>query len=218
MVYQFWIPFVVLFVAVSICEHKWCMLRDVSGARPQPYSWARVQLAWWTVIILSSFVAVLWKSDVAPTLAGSTLVLLGISSLTTAAARLVDVSDETSPAITRHQDEKSETFFLDILSDQNGVSISRFQALVFNLVFGIWMITKVVNNLGNVTVGSAADDINGVIPVIEPNNLVLLGLSSATYAALKVTENKEKKAQEKQALAASALEEEPLEATEPAVG
>lgn len=218
MVYQFWVPFIILFMAVSICEHRWCMLRDTSAARPQPYSWARVQLAWWTIIILSSFIAVLWRSNVAPTLTGSALVLLGISSLTTAAARLVDVSDEISTGLTRHQDEKSETFFLDILSDQNGVSISRFQTVVFNLVFGLWMITKVVNNLGPITVGSPANAINGVIPVIEPNNLILLGLSSATYAALKITENKEKKAQEKNALITTSADEDRVETTEPAVG
>jgi len=32
--------------------------------------------------------------------------------------------------------------------------------------------------------------INGIIPVITNNNLILLGLSAGTYVALKTTENK----------------------------
>ena len=164
------------------------MLRDVSKAPGhQPYSWSRVQLAWWTVIILSSFVAILIEQNVAPTLRTSTVILLGISAATTAAARVIDVSDQQD-LIRRHQDDFGKNFFLDILSDQTGVSVSRFQTVVFNFVFGAWFIASVVKSLH---AGTGAND---VMPNIENNNLILLGLSTATYAALKVTENKTKAA------------------------
>lgn len=159
------------------------MLRDTSKATGhQPYSWARVQLAWWTVIVLASFIAILWHMGVAPTLNSSTVILLGISAATTATARVIDISDETN-LLTRHQDDFGKNFFLDILSDQNGVSVSRFQTVVFNLVFGIWFISIVLKCLNS-------GDADNIMPVITDNNLILLGLSTATYAAMKTTENK----------------------------
>ena len=66
-------------------DRRYGTLRDTSSATPPPYSWARVQLAWWTVIILSSLIAIVWKDMQVtppgnlPTLHYSTLVLLGIS-------------------------------------------------------------------------------------------------------------------------------------------
>lgn len=181
----FWIIFIILTVAVSYCNRKYYMLKDTSNANLQPYSWARVQLSWWTIIILSAFIAIILKYDQAPELHQSTIILLGISALTIVAARAIDVSD-TSANGDRHQDERSSGFFLDILSDQTGVSIHRFQTIVFNFVFGVWFITNVLNNLESVPLS----DLNSIIPVIQPNNLILLGLSSATYAILKSTENK----------------------------
>ena len=218
MVYQFWVPFLILFASVAICEGKWCMLRDLSAARPQPYSWSKVQLAWWSIILLSAFIAILWKSQLTPTFHESAVIMLGISSMTTAAARMIDVSDKTTADLIRHQDDKGETFFLDILSDHNGISISRFQTVVFNLVFGIWFIGELLHKLPGIVIGSEQKVVDAVIPPITTNNLVLLGLSSATYAALKLTENKEKKAEQKAEDAEDLLVEEPLDAVEPAVG
>lgn len=163
------------------------MLRDISKAPGhQPYSWARVQLAWWTIIVLSSFIAILWQKGIAPTLNSSTVILLGISAATTATARVIDLSDEEKLTL-RHQDDFGKNFFLDILSDQNGVSVHRFQTIVFNAVFGVWFITEVLKNLKSCSLPACIDSI---MPLILDNNLILLGLSSATYAALKMTENK----------------------------
>jgi len=174
------------------------MLRDTSNQSSQPYSWSRVQLAWWTIIILSSFIAVLWKEPehIAPALDYSIVILLGISSVTTATAKVIDLPTQGVPSI----QSISRNFFLDILSDNSGVSISRFQTVVFNLVFGIWFIAVVAHNLNAIPPGG----INFIIPHIENTNLALLGLSSATYAAVKTTENKESeaKAQQQDAIAA----------------
>lgn len=187
MSYQFWIVFAVLSVAIIICDRKYYMLRDMSSAVPPPYSWSRVQLAWWTVIILSSFIAVFWQEKNVPTLDSSTLILLGISAATTATARVIDVSDQSNPLISRHQDLGGDNFLLDILSDQNGPSIHRFQTIVFNFVFGIWFITEVLNNLQTCHDPACIDTI---MPVVTDNNLLLLGLSSGTYAAVKTLENR----------------------------
>ncbi|WP_259014427.1 hypothetical protein [Emticicia fluvialis] len=182
----YWLVFAVLTFCVAYCNHKYCMLKDQSTAEKQPYSWSRVQLAWWTVIIMSAFTSIMITHNNAPELWESTVILLGISAATIASARVIDAADESDPNIQRHQDTNGTNFVVDILSDQTGVSIHRFQTVVFNLAFGIWFILKVVNNLTT----PPQNNINLIIPDIEPNNLILLGVSSATYVALKVTENK----------------------------
>lgn len=203
MVFQFWALFAILTAGVVVCDRKFNMLRDLSKASPRPFSWSRVQLAWWSVIILTSFTTIMLQTGHAPNLHTSTLILLGISAGTMTAARIIDLADQQDTLVFRHQDINTSNFFLDILSDQNGVSIQRFQAVVFNAVFGIWFISSVLGNLGDPNY-CLADFAKGdpnlaqcllhstdfLIPIVSNNNLILLGLSSATYAALKITENK----------------------------
>jgi hypothetical protein len=203
MVFQFWALFAILTACIVLCDRKFNMLRDLSKASPRPYSFSRVQLAWWSVIIISAFTTIMLQTGHAPNLHSSTLVLLGISAGTTAVARVIDLADQQNPLVFRHQDLKTNNFFLDLLSDQNGVSIQRFQALIFNAVFGIWFIASVLGNLGDPNYclnDFAKGDPNlaqcllhstdFLIPIVTENNLILLGLSQATYAALKITENK----------------------------
>ena len=185
-VLSFWIIFIILVFAVIYCDRKYCMLKDKSIGKPPPYSWARVQLAWWSVIVMASFVAVIIKYHVAPTLNESTVILIGISAATIATARVIDVNEENDPNVLRHQDKKGTNLFIDIISDQSGPSIHRFQTVVFNIIFGVYFIGYVLNNLSVTSTGSPDE----VMPLITTNNLILLGLSSATYAALKTTENK----------------------------
>jgi len=210
----FWAPFAVLMISVIYFEWRFHMLRDLSQSDKKPYSWARVQLAWWSVIVLASFIAIMLTTGEAPTLNDSTLVLLGISGATITAARLADVSDINAASGTRHQDTGTQNFFLDILSDSNGVSIHRFQTLVFNIGFGVWYIHEVLQGLNGLSGEPTPKTLNEVIPIIEPNNLILLGLSAGTYAALKMTENKT--TPKPAAESANTNSNEPM--TEPAVG
>jgi uncharacterized protein with PQ loop repeat len=188
MTYQFYFFLVLgaLVFCIAWCDKKYDMLRDTSTANQRPYSFARVQLAWWTVIVLASFISILISRNEAPTFHLSTTVLLGMSAATTATARMIDLSDQGNPAVFMHQEIRTPNFFLDILSDHNGASIHRFQAILFNFAFGLWFIYQVLHNLPEAK-------INDIMPPIEQNNLILLGLSSATYAALKTTENKSSK-------------------------
>jgi len=180
----FWIILLSITFIVIICDRRYDMLRDISKAKPKPYSWSRVQLAWWTIIVLSSFIAILISHQQAPNLSQSTVVLIGISAATIAAGNVIDISDIKNPSISlRGQDEPGTNFFLDILSDSSGVSICRFQTVIFNFVFGVWFINSVLSHI-------SSSAINDVMPEFGNNSLILLGLSSATYAALKTTENK----------------------------
>lgn len=202
----FWAIFLILTFCVAYCNHKYCMLKDQSTAHKQPYSWSRVQLAWWTIIVMASFTTIMLVHGQAPELWQSTVILLGISAATIATARTIDTAEESDTNVYRHQDEDGTNFVLDILSDQSGVSIHRFQTVIFNLSFGLYFIAQVVEHLPNATDAK----INTIMPDITPNNLVLLGLSSATYAAIKLTENKTSANGAAKTTATPNLEEQPM--------
>jgi len=183
----FWGYFVLLVGIIIYLDQKYDMLRDSSIQQKKPYSYARVQLAWWTSIVLASFFCIMTAKHAIPTFDESTLILLGISAATTGAARIIDQSDQQKPDALLAQNQPSQDFFLDILSDGTGPNLHRFQTVLFNLAFGIWFIAGVISALPGCNAG---DCISKIMPHIEPNNLVLLGLSAGTYAALKTTENK----------------------------
>ncbi len=186
---SFWAIFATIALLVIYCDLKYDMLKDASISVKKPYSWSRVQLAWWIVIVLSAFIAIICKFDIAPTLNESTVILIGISSATIAAAKVIDLSDENNAEVIRHQDKSSTGFFLDIISDENGASIHRFQTVVFNIAFGVYFIVYVLNHM-KTGIGHGANPQDLIMPDFGNNNLILLGLSSGTYAALKLTENK----------------------------
>lgn len=184
-----------LLAIVVLLQLKWHLIDDPSTANPRPFSFSRVQLVWWTFIVLSAFISILVSTGEIPTFDQSTLILLGIGVLTTGGASIIDISDAraaaqagTSTQLSANQ--PSEGFLLDILSDNGGVSIHRLQAFVFNLVIGLWFIYKCVVHMKGLGVGCCTSDIDGVMPVITDRNLVLLGLSSGAYVALKTGENK----------------------------
>ena len=178
----------VLLAIIIALDLAYGMLRDNSTAIKKPYSFSKVQLAFWFIIIASAFTSIIIsvRGHEIPTLANSTLIILGIITGTLAAGRIIDVSDQSNPNINRTQNFDAQNFFLDILSDANGVSLHRFQCFVFNLIIGGWFIYHTLNNLG----AAGKIDINTIMPDVSPNNLVLLGLSSGTYIALKTNENK----------------------------
>jgi hypothetical protein len=108
-----------------------------------------------------------------PVLNEMTLILLGISVGTTAGASVIDNSQTDRP---QHQSLPSQGFWKDILSDASGISIHRFQMVVWTIVFGVVFIALVVREVG--------------FPHFEPNVLLLMGISSGTYLLLKNGENK----------------------------
>lgn len=233
----------IVFLAIAFYfQWKFSFLCSTSIANPKPYSYSKVQLTWWTFIILTSFISITIISGQIPTLNDGCLTLLGLGALTSFGSKAVDISDQkmikqsaigvnpvatpsitnTAPVVTPQPsiippdtttpdqnvtpsnpiattsiptktlsvDYPSEGFFTDILSDVDGVSIHRFQAFVFNLVFGVWFIYKSVSNLNSLDKNSTIEQLSNAIPVISSNNLLLLGISAGTYVTLKLTENK----------------------------
>lgn len=157
-------------------------LRDSSELiKNKPYSFARVQMWWWTIIVLGSFLGVYAVSGNQWVINTTCLILLGISGVTTAGGRMIDNSQTNDPNVTRHQDKHpSEGLIKDILSDENGLSIHRFQTLIFNVTYGLSFLIEVF---------STASDPKGVFPQYDDHVLGLLGLSSGTYIYMKMNES-----------------------------
>jgi len=188
---QFWyaVCFFVLAILVILLDHFYGMLRTPNTAVNKPYSYSKVQLAWWTVIIIAAFAAILLVACDVPVFDQSTIILLGISAATTTASKVIGLSDQSNPKVNpANLNLESDNFILDILSDENGVTVHRLQALLFNFIFGIWFILKVWNNIALLPSGKL--DASHIIPIMDPNNLLLIGISSGTYAAMRATENK----------------------------
>ncbi|MEO6523472.1 MAG: hypothetical protein ABIN91_17445 [Mucilaginibacter sp.] len=217
-------------VLVIYLQKKYHVLCNDSTSHPKPYSFSRWQLVWWTFIILATFISVIIATGKIPDFGQSTLILLGIGSITTVTASLIDLSDDdnanaaaaanavvavaaattpptgTDPAVPdaapttvvvvtppvplKARDIKRSNFLLDILSDKNGISIHRLQAFIFNLVFGLWFIYTSVQQIKLINTLTLQKVIDGVMPVVTNNNLILLGMSAGLYTALKSTENK----------------------------
>lgn len=150
------------------------------------FSWSRTQIAFWTVIVMASYVYVLIKCSTSTGLKvpemkdNLNLILLGIAGATTIAAKAVDSSQQNnaSAATTSQQDIPSKGFLIDILSDENGISVHRLQNVLWTIIIGGIYIAYV----NSATLLPNQDIISGTL-------LGLMGLSSAAYVGVKATEN-----------------------------
>lgn len=107
-----WIAVAIFLLLIILLDKKYYLLRDISIAKQKTYSYARVQLSWWTIIIISSFIAIFITKGNLPILDSSLIILLGISSGTTGVASIIDVSDRSIENAVLIQNAESENFFL----------------------------------------------------------------------------------------------------------
>lgn len=169
-------------VAALVLSAVWLFLnptalRDESTQSPRPYSLSRVQLAWWTLIVLGAYLAVYAHAGKFWPLNGTCLSLLGVGAATSVAGRIVDTRQQEAQ-VPRHQDaEPSHGLFSDILSDENGVSIHRFQTVAFNVAFAISFLVGTFQQPGATA-----------FPSFDAITLLLLGVSSSVYIAVKSNE------------------------------
>jgi len=145
---------------------------------PKPFSLSRSQLGCWTVIISCSYIYLevckYFSMNPDMTFNSTVLSLLGISAITAAASNVIDNSSSTDQQGTQ---VPSEGFLKDILSDQNGINIHRFQNVIWTLIAVVLYIGKVPN----VPCGK--------LPDLDPTLIALTGISSLTYLGLKINEN-----------------------------
>lgn len=170
---------VAMWVAAIFLSLKTTIIKDISDSPNKPYSFSRTQLLWWTLLIASCFILGFAYNENLPAINNTALALLGIGLGTTTLARVVDnnqVNQSSTNNIVRHQNQASQGFFTDLLSDDTGISVHRFQSFVFNVIFGIAYITDFFN-------------LNHTLPTYDNQQLLLLGISSGAYVALKMNEN-----------------------------
>lgn len=134
-----------------------------------PYSLGKVQWAWWLVLILYAYLAIgLVTWDYYNIFSVTALALLGISTATALGSVVIDSARTTAST------SPSTNFIRDIISDAQGVSLHRFQALVWTIVLGFVFIIGVWNNK--------------TMPDFSPTLLALMGISGGTYLAFKIPE------------------------------
>jgi len=144
---------------------------------PKPFSLARTQLGVWTVIISCTYVYLglirnFSLQDI--TVDSTILLLMGISAGTTAAGSVID---STATPDQQGVQYPSDSFFADILSDQNGINIHRFQNVIWTIIAMTLFLAKV----------RYCDC--GELPTLDSTLIALTGISSATYLGLKINEN-----------------------------
>lgn len=151
-------------------------LQDITTIpiKKPPFSLARTILMYWTVIVVACYHALMFRMagglpDITPTM----LTLLGIAFSTSATGRVIDYMQINNP--NRSQDNPSEGFLKDICSDDKGLSVHRFQHVLFNVIFGCYTLVMVF---------SGKD-----FPPFNELQLALLGISAGTYAIIKIPEN-----------------------------
>lgn len=171
--------FIILFAGVL--SFKSDLIKE--GRIEKHYSLSRVQLLWWTVIILCCFSIKFGASMVIPGLDQSILYLLGIGTGTITVAKLMSDNkknkEEAKEEVIEHT-TKSNGLFYDILDDGDGISVHRFQAVLFNIVFGFTFLNQFFS------------DVNYAMPAFNNEQLTLLGISSSTYLFMKNSESKRK--------------------------
>ncbi|RCJ25697.1 hypothetical protein A6S26_15265 [Nostoc sp. ATCC 43529] len=135
-----------------------------------PFSLSVSQLAFWTFIIFGSYMIIYGiTGDYTNILNQQSLVLLGINSVTAFGSSLIDGQGDERKR--KGSQRVSEGFFLDILSDINGVNFHRFQTFIWTAAIGLFFIWEVVKNLA--------------MPEFDETLLTLQGISSATYLGLR---------------------------------
>lgn len=162
----------VIFV-VCVLAVRTPLLRDSNGQENNaPFSLARHQMAFWTVVVVGSYVyiAMLTGGISAPN--ATALYLIGISGSTGLVAGSIDQRRRSNGD---HRPLTHENWFEDLLSDDNGVSIHRLQILIWTLVLGFFYILEVYHSLA--------------MPEFDAAQLGLLGISSGLYVGFKFPES-----------------------------
>jgi hypothetical protein len=179
--YSNWLAFIL--TAIIVAGSIWLcvrsnILRDPGTAARPPFSFSRVQLLWWVLIIAFCFLQEYGSEFTLPQLNPTCLVLMGIGVGTKALASVIDSRQKNAAERQGNyvlRDAKSAGFFTDILSDEEGLSVHRLQALIFNVIYGVAFYTSFLPN------GEFAD-----YTAIEYG---VLGISNVAYLGLKALEN-----------------------------
>ena len=135
-----------------------------------PYSLGRVQMAFWFVLVVISFVYIWLITNGWDTINGTVLSLIGIGTGTALGSALIDGTPDGGVRVVHC----SRHFLPDILQDGNGYAFHRFQMFVWTLVLGVLFLYSVWQRLS--------------MPEFSATLLGLLGISGGTYLGFKIPE------------------------------
>ncbi|MCX6856550.1 MAG: hypothetical protein NTV80_16785 [Verrucomicrobia bacterium] len=146
-----------------------------------PLSMARLQMSIWFFIIIGSFVF-LWSTT--GSLAGvnvTAMALMGISSGTSMFSAIISQKQQWDASkrapITPYPSQIAD-WFADLLSDESGITIHRFQMLAWTLVLSVVFINGVIFEYA--------------MPVFTKELLGLMGISSGVYVGFKIKEGNDR--------------------------
>jgi hypothetical protein len=135
------------------------------------YSLARTQLALWTVVVVGAYLFIWTVLGTKNPLNQTGLILIGVSALTGLTAMVVDDKNAAKAGAVPAA-KPSTGFWSDLLSDDDGLAISRLQMVIWTLVLAFVFVYSVWTDL-------AMPDYDAVL-------LGLLGVSNGTYLGLKL--------------------------------
>jgi hypothetical protein len=179
----FGVTLVGLGLFVWLCRNRGLIRSGSPGVAPlkQPYNLSQFQMAFWFFLVVVSYVFIWLINDELDTITDSILGLLGIGAGTALGAALIDKSKqpttEPSTSVTPPEPGKpreSRGFLEDLLNDDAGISLHRFQLFVWTLVLGVIFCASVYKNLQ--------------MPEFSATLLGLMGLSSGTFLGFKLPE------------------------------
>jgi len=170
--------FLIVVFFILVRKNLVALLRDTSilPVAQRSFSLASTIIFYWTVLIILSICYIGIRDDSMPVIENGVLILMGIVAGTATAGKVIDTNQSQNPNIARTQDTTPSSGFLtDILSDSNGISVSRFQTVMFNIIYGCVFAAVVISHHH--------------LYDFPPQTLTLLGISSGAYALLKIPEN-----------------------------
>lgn len=139
----------------------------------RPYSLGRCQMAFWLFVTAGTFIFIFVTTGrYNNVITDQSLVLLGISSATGLSSVTIDSNRNAGIVWPTHT-----TLLNDLLTDVNGVTIHRFQMLMWTVILGILYVISASRTHG--------------LPDFDPKLLMLMGISSGLYVGLKVPERQQ---------------------------
>ncbi len=173
----FWVIALALAWFVIIRKNLDNFLRESGSGDPKnrPYSLSRCQMLWWLILVVAAYVGIYMATGDINTINDTVLGLIGIGSLTTLGAILIDSNDTAQP----NQEFKSKGLWDDLLNSkyQKGPGLHRLQLILWTGILTVMFVVSVYTKLS--------------MSELSPTLLALQGITSGTYLGFKFPENKQ---------------------------
>lgn len=182
--FTFWVSFLILagvwYFGIRLFNNSgMCRSNNGLPLNEQPYSYSRVQFFWWTMIILSVYIFFFAFTGLLIPVNSTAVILLGAGILVYSGGKIIDQRQSANLGGKAIPQFKTEGWYVDVISDETGINMHRFQSFIFNILFGVGYVVMFMNNV------KACDF---PFPDFSEWQLALLGISSAAYLGMKTTE------------------------------